>query len=614
MKSKHLNKKPAEQGPVRWILCGLILITLYFQINLADPFNSPKMWILFIFAAWLTGYVVSFRKIIFLFKPVRNLFYLGITFIVSALFVTIFTDFHYTAFFGDTQRRNGFLSYLSLAIVMLASSIFFRFFNIKKLFLVTIFIGIVSVVYALMQSTGNDFVKWNNNYNSIIGTLGNPNFAASVMAIIGVISFSTLFISEFKIYEKVLGGLLTLLLVFAIIQSNARQGLLGFIFGAGIFLLIWLWQISKKLAIFGTLVGIIVLIFSILGMLQTGPLEKYLYKSSVSVRGYYWRAGIEMLLNHPIFGVGMDRYGFYFQQYREVNYPLAYGFEITSSNAHNTFIQLFATGGFSLGVAYLALNGFVFTRAVIGLKNLSGNSRLLLSGIFSSWMVFQAQSLISIDNIGISIWGWTLGGAIIGLSVISTTSTEQTTRFFETSKNSINLSRVLVSGSTTLVAFVLIIFLYQGEVNAFKSNSIYDLKNQESREIYKFINLKTIKTPLIDDSYALAASINLIRNGYVEEGLEAVNSIHIRDPKNLNALKILAITSEGKGEMSKAVTYREIIAQLNPWDAVNYLFLGKDYKTLGNTDKSKEMLDKILSFATGINGGPVAEQAKKDLT
>jgi hypothetical protein len=43
------------------------------------------------------------------------------------------------------------------------------------------------------------------------------------------------------------------------------------------------------------------------------------------------------------------------------------------------------------------------------------------------------------------------------------------------------------------------------------------------------------------------------------------------------------------------------------------LFLGQDYKKIGNLEKSQEMLEKILSFAVGVNGGPIAEQAKKDL-
>jgi len=95
MKPKQFNKMRAEDRPVRWILFGLALITLYFQINLADPFNSPKMWILILIAAWLTGYLVSARNMILIIPPVRNLFYLLIAFISCTLFVTVFTDFNY---------------------------------------------------------------------------------------------------------------------------------------------------------------------------------------------------------------------------------------------------------------------------------------------------------------------------------------------------------------------------------------------------------------------------------------------------------------------------------------------------------------------------------------
>jgi hypothetical protein len=56
------------------------------------------------------------------------------------------------------------------------------------------------------------------------------------------------------------------------------------------------------------------------------------------------------------------------------------------------------------------------------------------------------------------------------------------------------------------------------------------------------------------------------------------------------------------------------MVKLDPWNAVNYLQLGKDYKLQGNLIKSKEMLDKILSFSTGVVGGPIAEQAKKELS
>lgn len=199
---------------MRWILGGLIAVTLYFQTNLNDPFNSPKLWILLIVAAWLLGYTFSFRSIIFANRNLKITLYLVLIFISFAFLATLMTDFKYVAFFGETQRRNGFLAYFALGTILIVTSVFIRMFNIKRLFFVTYLIATISAIYALMQTNGNDFVKWNNPYNSIIGTVGNPNFAAAVMAIMGVIVFSSLFISEFPTYIRVYGFLIALLLLF----------------------------------------------------------------------------------------------------------------------------------------------------------------------------------------------------------------------------------------------------------------------------------------------------------------------------------------------------------------------------------------------------------------
>ena len=117
-------------------------------------------------------------------------------------------------------------------------------------------------------------------------------------------------------------------------------------------------------------------------MLQVGPLERFLYKDSVSVRGYYWRAGIEMFNDNPLFGVGLDNYGSFFKEYREVGYPLKYGYSLTSTNAHNVFIQHFATGGIFVGTIYLILTAFVFWRGVVSLLRFEKDERVLRSVFF----------------------------------------------------------------------------------------------------------------------------------------------------------------------------------------------------------------------------------------
>ena len=611
MKSRSQISNTVDQIPIRWILASLFVVTLYFQSTLADPFNSPKLWILLIFAAWLTGYIFTFRKIVFTVKPVNRLFYLLFVFLVFLLISTLVSDFSYIAIFGETQRRNGFLQYLSLSIILVATSIFVRTFNVKKFFIVTYFIATISVIYSLMQTTGNDFVNWNNPYNAVISTLGNPNFAAAVMAVMGVMIFSSIFISTFQYAQRVVAAVISILLLFVIYKSNARQGLLSYFLGVGIFLIIWLWTKNKKFGILAVAAGLVIFIVSILGMLQFGPLEKYLYKPSVSIRGYYWRAGIEMLRSHPFFGVGIDSYGLYFKEYREVGYPLTYGFEITSSNAHNTFIQFFATGGFFLGLAYLLLNGYILKQAIYGIRNLTGNNRLYLVAIFSAWIAFHAQSLISIDNIGISIWGWVLGGSIVGLSVSATATENGKEAIFQQKKNAINLGRVMTSGFSTLLVVILVAILYRGETDSYKSSLNVNLQDPTSRNYFKELQLKAINTPLNDPTYSLFAASRLIQSGYVDEGLAEAKKIYLQNPRNLDALLLFALTYEQLNNLPEATSYREKIAELDPWNAQNYLALGKYYKQQGDLSKSKLMLEKILSFATTHQ---IADLAKIELT
>jgi tetratricopeptide (TPR) repeat protein len=349
-------------------------------------------------------------------------------------------------------------------------------------------------------------------------------------------------------------------------------------------------------------------------MLQIGPLQNLLYKPSVSVRGYYWRAGWEMLKDNLLTGVGVDRYGAYFMQYREVGYPLNYGFEITSSNAHNTFIQFFATGGVFLGSSYLLLTFWIFTRAIKGLRELEGESKLILAGLFSAWIAFHAQSFVSIDNLGVSIWGWVLGGAIVGVSAFKTTDPQQNKEVFRTKLTAINLNRVVISGCAGFLAIMLVATLYRGENNTYKSAATYSKQDQAAIEIFRTAQLKIAKTPLIDINYELRAAQNLIQYGLTEDGLFALDNVLKRDSRNLDTLNFFALTYENYSQFEKAIPYRVKIIELNPWNAPNYLQLGINYKRVGNDMKATEMLEILSTFSTGINGGPILEEARRELS
>jgi hypothetical protein len=222
-------------------------------------------------------------------------------------------------------------------------------------------------------------------------------------------------------------------------------------------------------------------------MLQIGPLERLLYKDSVSVRGYYWRAGISMLQDNLWFGVGLDNYGAFFKQYREVGYPLKYGYSLTSTNAHNVFIQHFATGGLFVGISYLLLTVFIFWRGLKSMRVFNGDERFIRSVFFVAWLAFQGQSLISIDNIGISIWGWVLGGVVVALSrepddgKLSATENQKVVR---RDKQEFNLLQPVVSVLFGSLALVLVLFLQRGESAIFQQRAAYNPAVPAQKEIF----------------------------------------------------------------------------------------------------------------------------------
>ena len=344
----------------------------------------------------------------------------------------------------------------------------------------------------------------------------------------------------------------------------------------------------------------------VLGMLQIGPLTQLLYKSSVSVRGYYWRAGISMMKDNPLFGVGIDRYGAYFKQYREPGYSLSYGMELTSSNAHNTPIQFFATGGIPLGIMYLLLLSFVFFVGVKGLIKSKGNERLILGSIFSAWIAFQSQSLVSIDNIGISIWGFLLAGAIVALSLEVLNNSEQNniSKTHNRISESKKLFQPIVSIMLLIPTIILVSQLNRGESDMFKLKSSFNPAPGVDNKLMKDFALKTLKDPFLSGYSKLDIAIFLEKGGYTTEAIKTIQDVYAVDPRSLDALNLLSLVSEQVKDLGKAIKYRNEIVKLDPWNAVNYLQLGRYYKLTGDNTKMNEMLNKIISFA------PNTDQAK----
>ena len=582
------------------IFASLSAITLTIWLSLVDPINSPKFWVLLLTSAWILGQLV-FRYKFFLSDPV-----LKKTLIVSGLFLlaltadVIATDMKFTGLFGESQRKTGYFTYTSLVIFFAAGALFMRSEFLKKFQKFFFFTAAIFGGYGMVQHLGHDPIKWNNPYNALISTVGNPDFASAVMAILFVIAFSIFVSKNHTIWFRVANLLLAVILVAGMKFSQSLQGLLAASIGSSIVVLVMVNQKNRKLGRGLALLAIPVFLTGVLGILNHGPLS-FLWKQSVSIRGNYFRAGWNMFKSHPIFGVGLDRYGANFRQYRDAKQVLMNGPTVTSNAAHDVPIQFAATGGILLFVTYLLILAFVVWRGLVALRQRGGTEQIAAAGIFGAWIAYQAQSLVSIDNIGISIWGWVLGGLIVGLSVVRPPALPEKKAIKLKKRSSAQTSSLeiksgLTSALLVLLPLILVVEFYGGEISSRYAQSFAQPTTQAQLPQFEKNYLATLKYIPVDPRYRVWAGTALFKVS-LPSGEAQLKLALKNDPKNYDAKDILAQLYESMKKYPDAIIYRKLMMAQDPFNYQNMLSLGRDFKASGDVTGAKAMAAKIVAIA-----------------
>jgi hypothetical protein len=115
-------------------------------------------------------------------------------------------------------------------------------------------------------------------------------------------------------------------------------------------------------------------------------------------------------------GVGFDTYGDWYRRARDTQALVLPGPNTVTNAAHNVPFDVFAFGGWPLFVSYLLIS----LLSVIAIIKVTLRTRKY-DGVFvtltTAWVCYQLQSIISINQIGLAIWGWLFGGALIAYEV-----------------------------------------------------------------------------------------------------------------------------------------------------------------------------------------------------
>jgi hypothetical protein len=270
--------------------------------------------------------------------------------------------------------------------------------------------------------------------------------------------------------------------------TQAKQGLIAFIIGASILIFVIAikknWKVVIGLYLTGAASGITLIA---LGLKDLGPIGHIIYKSSLEARFYYWQAAIRAFKDNFLFGVGLDAFGDYYGRYRTAE-AVAWNTQPTNA-AHNIYLDYAANGGIFFLVLNLILVGWVLKSFIlVVIRDRNFNSEFI--ALFSGWVAFQAQSLISINQIGLAVWNWVISGLLIGYASNSKVA-EAKTAFHKKSSKKLRAHKVAQQSRLKSGAFaggfagfvfmgVIVIPAYVGSVQYWNAMNSGDLKRIES--------------------------------------------------------------------------------------------------------------------------------------
>ena len=316
---------------------------------------------------------------------------------------------------GVFGRNTGLLTYLALVGIMFGALVVQSQDSYSKILLYFVGSSVPMTLYCLVQYFHKDPIAWSEKF--VFGTLGNVNFLSAYISMTSVALICLAVKQSMAMPIRFLCFSVALIDMLLAVSTKSIQG--PVIFAVGISLVPFLAMAGnpnrRNYLFYGYVftlgIGFVALV---LGVLNRGPLAKAIFQPSILFRADYMHAGWAMFTSHPLFGVGMDSYGDWYRQVRGEISTLRTGPGRTSNTAHNIFLDVASNGGFLLALGYLLLIALVATSIWRIVRSGKIRNNFVLAFVVT-WIAYEVQALISINQIGVGVWGWVLGGAIVGI-------------------------------------------------------------------------------------------------------------------------------------------------------------------------------------------------------
>lgn len=583
----------------------LSLVVLFFMTNTLDAFNYPKlmlltMGVLALFLTQALRYQYPLRR-----DSLKSLdYYLFGTIAILVLIASFNNLGNFHTLWGSFGRANGIITKVCLILLTI---IYFRYSNsetTKKFFLLITSLLTLEGIYAVVQLSGADPIPWINPYNNIFVTTGNPNFAAALFAILVTLSFRVIFIAKTRTHRllaliPVVGG------SYFSYSTMSVQGILVIAFGMFLVGLIATIRFAKsRNARFLSLTALLVPgAFIFAGILNFGPLAKFLFQETLMVRWHYWKVAINILRDNLWIGVGNDSYGDYYRFYREEWFVDKYGINLISTNAHNVALQWGSDSGILGLLIYLSF-GFVAIYVYLRKSNiLKMRTFQDIDFIFIGFSCFYLQSLISISQLSVTVLGFAVLGILLSYARENPpSSTEQSQERGRRARKSRSKSSYLGLGTIWLVFCLALIpvssSVVRNDLALRKALQLPGTAQEVSDLGPRSEAIRVAARPFLQDQDLIGAALqNLYSQGSASVGVELAEEALKTNPRLWVARQALISAFAQSGLHDKALAEAKEIIKLDPLNYDLQFNLADQAFLVGEFELSEEYADKVVRVA-----------------
>ena len=399
----HINRS-ALLLPLSVFFLPLSIVPTFFDRNAAFNFLILSTISIFLFVWIFKAQSISITPL-YLYLLIALVVGTGISVLTNEGKINMLT--------GDTGRYTGLVSLYSLLIIAISySQVNFKSFNshlnwiIAAILIVDIF-GALQFLEVVKLPTGA----------GIGSTLGNSDFFSAWLGTSIPLFFAFTYpLKKIKIAFQAAAISFSIIMMWVI---DVKQGFVDLII---LIALLILWNFRHVLSAlnwgikfwtaaisFATIVW-----FELIFLLPMANIKIpfFIDDIQVRIRTHFWNAGMQMFFDHPLFGVGPDNYGNYYEKYRSLE-----SFKLTefvlSNDAHSSTVQTIATLGLINFLIFMALWVLLINAWVINIVK-RPKSRNLFFAIGAYFLIFATNSMISPITLPNKFIFWALAGFVIG--------------------------------------------------------------------------------------------------------------------------------------------------------------------------------------------------------